>query len=189
MGWFRRSSGRHSYGVPVVATPAPAATVAEPALPVVLPTPPREPAPGPVPHVSVPQRLPDDRTTEQIGGKVAEVLWSYYGQQGPPSNPLAPEPALPPVYDDSYLEAQFAAPPAELPPPPAPVADAHLGAVTPVVAAESSSPRYRVFDRVDVRRAHVVQLGFLDGSTLELASDDPAAKALRAAAAALTLRD
>jgi hypothetical protein len=34
----------------------------------------------------------------------------------------------------------------------------------------------------------VVQLGFVDGSTLELPGDDPAVRALRSAAAALTLR-
>jgi hypothetical protein len=37
-------------------------------------------------------------------------------------------------------------------------------------------------------RGHVVQLGFLDGTTMDLGCDDPAAKALRAAAQALTLR-
>jgi hypothetical protein len=40
-----------------------------------------------------------------------------------------------------------------------------------------------------VQRAHVVQLGFVDGSTMDLAGDHPAAKALRAAAIALTVRD
>jgi hypothetical protein len=199
------------------------------------------------------QRLPDDRTTDQIGEKVAEVLWSYYGQQGVAGTPLAAEAAPAPVYDDSsalahpavpvYAEpfiAPFIAPvevaepvvPAEpiAPAPPVVVPVVAPPATTGVVAA-AASDRFVLFERrrlspppqavpavadipqqfvpVDapvwpepshalpveamvaepVRREHAVQLGFLDGSTFDLAADDPAAKALRAAAQALTLRD
>lgn len=199
------------------------------------------PPPPPAPAFTMPARLPDDRTPEQIGGKVAEVLWGYYGQQGIPGTPLteAAAPAAPsPAYDDAYADSLLVepapcAPPAppppavepapapvvSEPPPPPFVPPPPAPAVSPVVAA---APRYQVFERkpqsivaalapepvpvpvvdpvpepvpdaataasIPRPRLHVVQLGFVDGTTMDLAGDHPAAKALRAAAEALTLR-
>jgi hypothetical protein len=256
VGWFKRDAGRHSaYGVPDV-TARLAARAATPRVsePVVAPP---------------PARLPDDRTTEQIGEKVADVLWSYYGQQPTESTPLAPSPVVTatPTYDDSYdsalLDLPELVPPLVQPPPPVQPLPWERGfqpllqpwpevptlapaAVTPVVAPPAAPPRFRVFERVapsppavapvvtapvvappvvappvappqvvpvvaplrpaltaaaealaptasrlavlEPRRSGV-QLGFVDGTTLDLPLDDPAAKALRAAADALTLRD
>jgi hypothetical protein len=155
----------------------------------------------------MPARLPDDRTNQQIGGKVAEVLWGYYGQQGVSGTPLT-EVAAPTVasqvYDDAYADTLLAAPPLETDvyPPPVftpPVITPPVTSVVrehaPVVAA---AQRYQVFQRVrrpepvaivPQQRAQVVQLGFIDGTTMDLAGDHPAAKALRAAADALTMRE
>lgn len=273
MGWFRRSAGRHSYGVPVVAARS---AVAE------------SQAAGSVALATLP-RLSDARTSEEIGSKVAEVLWGYYGQQGVPGTSLttsAPPEDVSPAYDDAYVDfvvdepspsqvndvpvAQVAErdeilaaevavealiPDVPVAPVVAPAAYADADVVRlltaptlePIfpsaltqlvwrqpVAPPPATPRYRVFERVrrpaetpavtpsltpsmhvtaPVRlpapaaptperteqsadtpadpapRGHVVQLGFLDGSTLELVDAHPAAKALRAAARALTLRD
>lgn len=258
MGWFKRDAGRHSaYGVPDVTARLT-----------------RLAAPPPVaPAVKPPARLPDDRTTDQIGEKVADVLWGYYGQQIAPSAPLAASTlaTATPTYDDSYDSALLDFP--DLAPPPVqplpwerdfqpllqpwrPVPTVEPAAVTPVVApppAPPAPPQFRVFERVAPRPPAVlpvvtapvaappappviaplapvpvvapavapvsapvapaaaaapeslapaasrlavlepcrsgVQLGFVDGTTLDLPRDDPAAKALRAAADALTLRE
>jgi hypothetical protein len=238
MGWFkrdgRRRTGRHGYGVPDVTAQRLAAhgalTTGRTA---VL----DRPEPSAPPAETTPARLPDDRTMEQIGGKVADVLWSYYAQQGASVTPSASPAALAAYddsYDDAYDAALFAAQSHIESAPQEPVQPAALRAATreedpwapvlqpadlreaqrlaaattaapPVVtAAVPAPPRFRVYERrrsvslplaepvVPERRIladrRVVQLGFMDGSTLELSGDDPAAKALRSAAAALTLR-
>ncbi|MEP7055576.1 MAG: hypothetical protein ABI912_10050 [Actinomycetota bacterium] len=183
----------------------------------------------------MPTRLPDDRTTGQIGGKVAEVLWTHYASQGLTGTPLTPSAAqiaTSPSYDDAYADTLF-----ELAPPV--VVAAPQPTFTPVLhrlgAPVVAPVRFQVFERlrplppaaavvtsvvtttasvqlvhdepapmpvepeaeaaavtvppVPEKRFHVVQLGFLDGSTMDLAGDHPASKALRAAAAALTLRE
>lgn len=153
------------------------------------------PAPPPPPFV-MPSRLPDNRTPEQIGGKVAEVLWGYYGQHAAAGTPLtsavAPG-AASPAYDDAYADTLLAEPLLAEPlfaepliAGPAPVAPRH----PPVVARPAfAAPAVQVAAAPVLPRPHVVQLGFMDGTTLELAGDHPAAKALRAAADALTLRE
>ena len=157
----------------------------------------------------MPSRLPDNRSAQQIGGKVAEVLWGYYGQQGAPGTPLTSAAVVPmaasPAYDDAYADTLLAeptypldlfAPPAIAPvhtspapslaaAPTAPVAPTAAFAVVPAAPVMASAPA----PALPPRPAHVVQLGFVDGSTMNLAGDHPAAKALRAAADALTLRD
>jgi hypothetical protein len=272
VGWFKRDAGRHSaYGVPDVT----ARLAARAAVPLV--SPPEIPS----------ARLPDDRTTEQIGEKVADVLWNYYGQQPAAPTPLVESPvaAATPTYDDTYDSAlldfpELATPPVQPVPwergfqpllqPWPEVPKVAPAAVTPIVAAPPPAapptaapppvapppapPRFRVFERVAapaptvlpvvtapvaaprvaavvapvapveqaaqspewapeptpvlVRSAVAnvpvpamsrlavlessqsgVQLGFVDGTTLDLPRDDPAAKALRAAADALTLRE
>lgn len=291
MGWFKRDGGRHSvghspYGVPDVTARLAAVAARQAAVRAsdqpTQPTPTDRsaplavvPAPSvlelPVPAPSVPAlpplpmplpRLPDDRTTEQIGEKVADVLWSYYGQQ--PAARTALVPASPmglqiETYDDDYDSVLLDFP--EFAPPAAPAAPAAVSTVVVV----PQPPKFRVFERtrvllepdevaalppvalittpvaapvlpvamplaspvlptappvtvpsdgvpataaaphgtrgtarktlsfgtaaaVEPRRSGV-QLGFIDGSTLDLPGDDPAAKALRAAADALTLRD
>lgn len=179
------------------------------------PLPPQPPFALPAPPVA-PARLPDeDRTAAQIGGKVAEVLWGYYGQQGVSGTPLtqAPAPIAPsPVYDDAYADTLIE----ERPPGVAPVAR-----ITPVVVpapVRPAPPKFQVYERLrpavaaavmpitapvplpvaapapaaapmsPAQRPYVVQLGFVDGTTMDLSRDHPAAKALRAAADALTLR-
>jgi hypothetical protein len=252
MGWFRRSAGRHSYGVPVVASPA--AVSAAPAAPAMPPVPEstRPAAPPAFEHVP---RLPDDRTSQQIGGKVAEVLWGYYGQQGGSGSPLAAPYApggVAQAYDDAYADTLLAAPdvptlapltlvervavapalplPIPVAPPVLPAEPPVLPAAPPVVTAPAPAvSRYQVFQRfraavpvpppelpitvqqeppvavvaprppvaivapkvasAPILRPYVVQLGFMDGTTMDLAGDEPAAKALRAAALALTLRE
>lgn len=285
MGWFRRSGGRHSYGVPVVPAPPPALpeppltpAVMTPAVvtpsvmtpspvptsPLRTPPPPPPPTAAPVllaPPVDAPvlpptNRLPDDRTPEQIGNKVAEVLWGYYRANGIPGAAAAPAPAADgqsPAYDDAYADTLVHPPVQELLPEAQPVVPAMF---TPIiirpVPATPVGPRFRIFERarpsqplatvavtapvllppgpvaapavpappppppppppaaapapvpvpvpapapaivpvpmdMPAQRQHVVQLGFMDGTTLDLAGDHPAAKALRAAADALTLR-
>jgi hypothetical protein len=222
--------------------PVPPPSVAEPvAPPVAVPT----VAPSAFEHVA---RLPDDRTSQQIGGKVAEVLWGYYGQQGSAGTALA-SPSAPGLaaeaYDDAYADTLLAVPefsrvePARIPPnhstpdpvPPAPASPspsqpaaaipvaepvavpvpmpAALSVAPPLLHVANTVPRYQIFQRpraaeapavqvpavtpepprVPEQRQHVVQLGFIDGTTLDLWRDHPAAKALRAAAEALTLRE
>jgi hypothetical protein len=207
VGWFKRDggrrTGRHGYGVPDVTARRLAATGTLTAGRTALLEPPAPEAAAPLPPP--PARLPDDRTPEQIGDKVADVLWSYYAQQGTTGTPLASPTAAAPAYDDSYDDAydaalfapgtHFATAQQELVQPPA--------AATVVTPAVAAPPRFRVYERprpvaaaaaplVPERRVapdrRVVQLGFVDGSTLELLADDPAAKALRSAAAGLTLR-
>jgi hypothetical protein len=198
VGWFKRDggrrTGRHGYGVPDATARRLAgggALTAVLDLPAV--------AADAVP----PARLPDDRTMEQIGGKVADVLWSYYAPQGAPGTPVATTAAVAPAYDDNYDDAYDAAvfaPGSQVEP--APQAPVPPAARLPSTAA--ARPRFRVYERrrpaaqpiaepvvpeprVPAAR-RVVQLGFVDGSTLELPGDDPAVRALRSAAAALTLR-
>lgn len=185
----------------------------------------------------MPTRLPDDRTPGQIGDKVADVLWGYYGQQGIPGTPLTPataQAAPSTVYDDAYADTLLAEPAAISAPvvspvvaQPAPVAQVSL-VIAPTLPVVPATPRYQVFERIrpfapkapvhvlvpvaaptlpvsvqaqvparvqapvpaplPVQRPHVVQLGFVDGTTVELPGEHPAAKALRSAAAALTMR-
>jgi hypothetical protein len=208
-----------------VAVPAVAPSMAAPT-----PTTGVPPASHVPPRFQMPSRLPDDRTNEQIGGKVAEVLWGYYGQQGVPGTPLTTSDVVPvatsPAYDDAYADTLLAQ--SEVPPKPALLDQLVARPLQP----PSMAPRYQVFERLPtpvpmvpmteiavpalpplmtapsaltpapatapahvaapvlpVQRPHVVQLGFVDGSTMDLAGDHPAAKALRAAAIALTLRD
>ena len=208
----------------------------------------------------MPARLPDDRTPEQIGGKVAEVLWNHFEQQGGGGTPLI-QPAASvatQAYDDAYADTLLA----ETVVAPAVVAPAVVSApatftqiVTRPSVPERQRPKFQIYERfrvpiapamsvtIPVRlpasappvtapqeatppesasaeiaplldatiapveqppapagrhvqtalavvpppRINVVQLGFLDGSTVDLASDHPAAKALRAAALALTV--
>jgi len=184
----------------------------------------------------MPARLPDDRTPEQIGGKVAEVLWNHFEQQGAPSAAVVPavSSAATQAYDDAYADTLLADSRA-----PAPTAPAFTQIITRPAAPERKRPQFQIYQRfrqpaavpamsvtapvrlplpvqqqaappeatplpaarpqlatipidlkaaaVEPPRVNVVQLGFLDGSTVDLASDHPAAKALRAAALALTV--